>query len=510
MGFKVVSEQRRVHTPSAARAYLLGVVNTTLRRPSWQLAALIAALVIPAVLLAVQRPSAAGSTLLTIFNGTASVAHGPTDFALASDGDILKAGDRVRTDDAGHALVTFFDGSTLELEPATTIQIDVVASNTDGSIAIELSQAIGRTWASVQKLTRIESKFEIKTPTSTASVRGTAFLTEVLPNGETRLHTTEGTVAVTAQGTTVLVTAGLTTTVRPNAAPTAPTSAPSPANLLRFGMHSPAHVVVVDPLGRSCGIAMPGERIVREIPGCDVSTPGSEPELIDVPDAVTGNYRAIITSIEPGGAFTFTTTGMDASGDVAFDYARAGDGQPGAVFGSSLDLVVAADGRMSTSGLTALMLLQSASPSPSTAADSTIPSPTPLSSPAPASSMIPSLVLPSLPVATASPSPSPSSTTESSPEPEPSPTDAPAATLAPDVTPVTTPTPSLTPTATPPSTSTVAPTASPIPTATAAPTPTPAPPPTVSPSRTPVPGCEPSNQRPGTCTQSPGTTSTRQ
>jgi hypothetical protein len=484
-------------------------VNTTLRRPSWRLAALIAVLLVPAALLAVQRPSAASSTLLTIFTGTASVAHGTSDFALASDGDILKAGDRVRTDDAGHALVTFFDGSTLEIEPATTVQLDVVASSSDGSIAIELSQAVGRTWASVQKLTRFASKFEIKTPTSTASVRGTAFLTEVLPNGETRLHTTEGTVAVTAQGTTVLVTAGLTTTVRQNAAPTVPTAAPSPANRVRFGMHSPAHVVVVDPLGRSCGIAMPGERIVREIPGCDVSAPGSEPEFIDVPDAVTGTYRAIITSIEPGGAFTFTTTGLDASGHVSFDFARPGDGQPGVVFGASLDLVVAHDGRMSTSGLTALMLLQSANPSPSTAAASTLPSATPLSSPAPASSIVPSLVLPSLPVATAAPAPTPSSTAE--PSPEPSPTDAPNATLAPEATPTATPTTSHspTPTATPAATSTVAPapTASPIPTTTAAPTA--APTPAISPARTPVPGCEPSNQKPGTCTLSPDTTSVR-
>ncbi|MDO8506516.1 MAG: FecR family protein, partial [Candidatus Limnocylindria bacterium] len=145
---------------------------------------------IPALLFVTQRQSAGASTVLTIFTGIASVARGQSDFTVATDGAILASADRVRTDDAGHALITFFDGSTIELEPSTTVQIDAASSNANGSISIELSQSLGRTWASVQKLAKANSKFEIKTPTATAAVRGTGFLTEVLASGETTVQTT--------------------------------------------------------------------------------------------------------------------------------------------------------------------------------------------------------------------------------------------------------------------------------------------------------------------------------
>jgi hypothetical protein len=458
-----------------------------------------------------QTTSSAASTVLTIFTGTTSVAHGNSDYVSATDGEILRPGDRVRTDAGAHALVTFFDGSTLELEPSTTVQIDAAAMAGNGSITIQLSQAIGRTWASVQRLTRSDSKFDIKTPSSTASVRGTAFLTEVFPNGETRVHTTEGTVAVTAQGTTVLVTAGFITSVQRDGPPSTPRRADSPANLLRFGMHSPAHVVIVDPLGRSCGIATPSERIVREIPGCDVSAPGSEPELIDVPNAITGLYRAVITSIEPGGAFTFSSTGVDGDGNVTFDFARAGDGRPGTVFGSALDVTVAPNGALTTGGLSELAVLQGppTSPAPSVAPPS---SPDTLANASPAPSIVPNLPLPTLPVGTptaprtATPDPTPSSTPAVGPAPtsEASSTAAPSATASPTPTVTTSSSPTTSPSPAPPATVTSPPSLTASPTASTSPTTKPSANPTERPTsppatRTPVPGCDPSNQRPNTC-----------
>ncbi len=354
------------------------------------------AVLIPVLLFAAQRPTAAASTVLTIFTGVAEVARGNADFALASDGAVLTNGDRVRTDDRGHALITFFDGSTLEIEPATMIQVVTASPNADGSIAIVLGQAIGRTWASVHKLTRTDSKFEIQTPTSTASVRGTGFLTEVLANGDTTVQTTDGIVAVTGQGQTVLVTQGLQTTVRRNEAPTTPAAMPTPSTTLRFGMHSPAYLVVIDPLGRSCGITNPGAAIVRHVPGCVTSAPGSEPQFVDLPDAVPGTYRTVIASIDPGGPFTLSATGIDDRGNVSFDLSLPGDGRPGAVFGSALEVRPGPDGRLSATALAALVTLQGP-PSPS---DSPSPIPAVFASP----NVVPDIALPSLPVATATPS----------------------------------------------------------------------------------------------------------
>lgn len=432
-------------------------------------------LLVPAILLTAQGPSAAGSTVLTIFTRNVLVAHGFGAFAAATEGELIANGDRVRTDDAGHALVTFFDGSTLEIEPSTTIGIEAAAANANGSITISITQAIGRTWASVEKLTHPDSKFEIKTPSSTAAVRGTAFLTDVTASGDTRVETSDGTVAVTAQGQTVLVTVGQSTTVQQNQRPTPPSARPAPANTLRFGMHSPAHIVVVDPFGRSCGIAMPGARIVRQIPGCVTSDVGAEPETVDVPNAAAGTYRTTITAIDPGGAFTLTATGIDRASNTLFDLSLVGNGVPGAVFASLLDVSVTPDGRIAASALGALTLLQgpvSAAPSPSAT-----PSATP--------EFVSNSPLPTPPVLVVSPTPSRTAT----------PTPAPRASATP--TPTASPTP--TPTASPTPTPSPAPPTAPPPSASPTPTPAPSRSPSPTPTPTPLPGCMPSGNQPNKC-----------
>ncbi len=322
--------------------------------------AVIAALVVvPAVLVITQQRAAAAATILSILDGTASVARGTATFAAASDGDIVTTGDRVQTAERSHAMVTFFDGSTLEIEPATTVQIEE-ASTTDGAIAIRISQTIGRTWASVQKLTRADSKFEIRTPTLVAAVRGTAFITEVLADGTSTVRTTDGIVQVTSQGQTVLVAAGQTTTASPNAPPSAPGSVNTPPNRLRFGMHSPAYLVVVDAFGRACGIVMPGPNVVRQIPGCLASDPGTDPQLVDVPDAPAGTYRLFATLVAPGGAFVATASAVDGSGALSFNYTASGSGQPGATLATSIAVTTASNGTLTAGGLGPLTVIEKA------------------------------------------------------------------------------------------------------------------------------------------------------
>jgi FecR protein len=322
------------------------------------IAAVIAALVVvPAALVLTQQRAAGAATILSILEGSASVARGTAGFSSASDGDLLNIGDRVQTAVSSHAMVTFFDGSTLEIEPATTVQIEDAASATSGAISIRISQTIGRTWASVQKLARVDSKFEIRTPTAVAAVRGTGFITEVLADGTTTVQTTDGNVQVTAQGQSVTVGAGQTTTVPPSSPPSAPVSRSTPPNLLRFGMHSPAYLAVVDPFGRACGIVLPGPTIVRQIPGCLASDPGSDPQLVDIPNASAGTYQVVIASIAPGGAFTATASAVDGAGNLSFNYVASGTGEPGKKFESRIDVAVGPNGALFANGLGPLVVI---------------------------------------------------------------------------------------------------------------------------------------------------------
>ena len=322
--------------------------------------AVIAALVVvPAALVVTQQRAAAAATILSILDGTASVARGTAAFAAAADGDVVNGGDRVQTAQNSHAMVTFFDGSTLEIEPATTVQIEEAAT-VDGATLIRISQTLGRTWASVQKLTRPDSKFEVRTPTLTAAVRGTGFITEVLADGTSTVRTIDGNVLVTAQGQSVIVSAGQSTTAAPNAPPTAPAPVTTPPNRLRFGMHSPAYLVVMDASGRACGIVLPGPNVVRQIPGCLASDPGTDPQLVDVPDAPAGTYRLFVTTIAPGGAFVVTASAVDGAGALSFNYTATGSGPAGAKFASSIAVAIGANGALTASGLGPLSVIEQA------------------------------------------------------------------------------------------------------------------------------------------------------
>ena len=456
--------------------------------------AVVAVVLVPALLIAIQRPAAASSTVLTILAGTAEVARASADFAVAADGDLVARGDRVRTAARSHAVVTFFDGSTLTLEPSTTITVED-ASADGAAISIRISQAIGRTWASVSRLTDRNSRFELRTPTSTAGVRGTGFITEVRVDGSSAIQTTDGVVEVAAQGQTVSVGVGQATTVALNAPPTAPFSAPPPPNRLRFGVHSPAYLAVVDPLGRACGLVLPGPTLVRQIPGCLVTDPGVEPQLIDLPDAPGGSYSLVVFPVGTGGPYTLTASGV-AGASLSFNLSRRGSIATGEKQGSALQVDRTSDGRLSASGLDSIATIErtrlkvvvrpATSGSIPSASGAATPRPTinaRLFSPLPAigfeigPTILGSPTPTSSPVSAPTSSPSATASPPASPSPTPSPTPSPIVTVAP------------TPTASP----TAAPTVAPSPTA----SPTPAP----TPQRTRVPSCP--NGAPA-CTAAPG------
>ena len=431
-------------------------------------ALLAAGVLIPAALILTQQRAAAASMTLTIIGGTADVARGTGGFARAADGQVLSAGDRVRTADSGHAVVTFLDGSTIEIEPATTITVVQAVAAASGAITIQLEQAIGRTWSAVQRLVRSDSKFELRTPATTATVRGTSFVTDVRASGATTVATTDGTVEVSAQGATVIVPAGSLTTVEPSSTPSPPSLAPRARNTLRFGLHSPAHLIVVDAFGRACGIVPAGPTLVRQIPGCLATEPGIDPQLVDLPNALAGTYSVVIETIAPGGDFVATASAVDGAGTLSFNYSVSGGGPPGTKFGSSLTVEAGPTGALSAKGLGKLSLVERApthvvvmptsprptasgtpdttlfallprfgftagfevTPPPSISSTSATPSPTPSATESAAPTQIvasePTPVPPTAPpVRTPAPPPPPTSTPQPAPSPTPQPTPAP-------------------------------------------------------------------------------------
>ncbi len=238
-------------------------------------------------------PAQAHSSTVTVLDGQVLVRHGAGGFAAIADGDTVAAGDTVRTAQASHGVLTFFDGTTVELEPDTEVTITTLQASASGDKVVEMTQAFGRTWHVVTHLASANSKYEIKTGASTAAVRGTAFEVAMLADGTTSTITTDGDVATTAQGSEVHVLAGQVTAVTQGSPPPQPQPAPEPAATVKITVDLTQNAIVTDANGR--GVGVQNGQPVRYIPGSKVEVVGGK-LVVTIPNAQLG---VLSTNIKP-------------------------------------------------------------------------------------------------------------------------------------------------------------------------------------------------------------------
>jgi len=293
-----------------------------MRMPRRALALLAAALLVIAGLALTQFRSAASSTVLDVYAGTVEVAHRGGDFADADDGQVLGAGDRVRTGADGEALVMFFDGSTLALDPSTTVSIDELTAERSGALSIVVLQSAGRTWSSVQKLVHADSRYEVRTPALAATVRGTAFEVSVDDLDTHTVQTSEGLVRVQAQGRSVDVRAGTRSRVRRGSAPPDAETTPTPPTRIRLGVQGGALLGVIDAQGRVCGAGREG-RVQQQILGC-VATLSGDGETIELARVRPGELRLALAARDAGGRYTLTAAGLTRDNET-FRVQRTGE-----------------------------------------------------------------------------------------------------------------------------------------------------------------------------------------
>jgi hypothetical protein len=252
------------------------------------------------------------STTITVIGGDVAVRHGAgASFVAAVDGEVLNPGDAVKTGADARAVLTYFEGSTVTVEPNTELAIDAAAAQGNDTI-VQMTQNAGRTWHVVTKLVTGNSKYEVRTPASTASVRGTAF--EVDTDGtSTTITTTEGTVIDQVPdpqnpGRTidVPVPAGQqhSQSRGQGAGQTQPT--PEPDRKVTITL-SEQNTIVIDTLGRANGFDQNGKRRLE--------TPGAKLEVIDgrlvitLPNVPEGRLQALTR--KGGGDVDITTVVTD-------------------------------------------------------------------------------------------------------------------------------------------------------------------------------------------------------
>jgi hypothetical protein len=174
---------------------------------------------------AFSRPERTEATLV-ISNGEAMVNQTKTLLLFlpsltetaAAAGDIITvgAGDTIHLAAGSTAQLRLLDGSTVDLASGTSLKVTELLM-TEESYRVQLHMLAGRTVSRVVRLLGVGDTFEVSTPSSTASVRGTVFSVEVVSDGSTRVIVDKGVVHVEVGTEEVDVSAGNEVTASLNA-----------------------------------------------------------------------------------------------------------------------------------------------------------------------------------------------------------------------------------------------------------------------------------------------------
>jgi hypothetical protein len=141
------------------------------------------------------------------------------DFQPLADGMNVLAGTTIRTGPAATVTLNWIDGTRIRVgsNAIMTVLKCQINRNTQAETSLFRLQ-VGEILVRVRKLLSGESKFEIRTPTATAGVRGTIFAVRVGSGGQTEIEVIEGRVKVDAQGRELDLAAGTKATASPRTA----------------------------------------------------------------------------------------------------------------------------------------------------------------------------------------------------------------------------------------------------------------------------------------------------
>ena len=90
----------------------------------------------------------------------------------ASEGEVVVAGDAIRTAAGAVVELTYVEGSSVRIGESTAFVVDGLSVAPDQGAVLGMWRAAGRTWQAVTRMASGGSRYEMRAPTSSASVRG--------------------------------------------------------------------------------------------------------------------------------------------------------------------------------------------------------------------------------------------------------------------------------------------------------------------------------------------------
>lgn len=171
-----------------------------------------------------------GATL-SVLEGKAFVQRGGEgDWFEATDGGVVRGGDRIRVLGGSRAILTFLEGTATELRPFTEVTVAELELVDGRPVVVRLDLHLGEIWNRIGDLPA-DSLHEITTAAATLICRGSEYGVAADEAGTTWLTGREGEIDVTGGGQTVQLRPGDTLVVEPGWPPVAyeePPVAPPP------------------------------------------------------------------------------------------------------------------------------------------------------------------------------------------------------------------------------------------------------------------------------------------
>ena len=242
-------------------------------------------------------------TTLSATEGEVFVMMAGTDTWVEGEvGTELEEGDAIKTSEDSSAGITFFDGSTVELQPDTEVEIASLDLSCDTGVkTITLEQIIGATISRVINIVDPASSYEVETSSGTAAVRGSILVLVVTGNGTAWIANQEGNIWTRAQGVELQVPEKRRCILRP---------------LLQPQLLPPNRLPLA---GNDTFTTSEHNSIDVPSPGVLLNDWDLDPwDLLLVTDLDTSGTVGAVTRWGPRGAFTYDPSGQ-------FDHLQAGN-----------------------------------------------------------------------------------------------------------------------------------------------------------------------------------------
>lgn len=248
------------------------------------------------------------ATLTVLAPAVEHVAAGATSGRPARDGMDLAEGDRIVTDLGGSALITFLDGSTVTVEPASEVTVRRAEVSARDGTSIRLLIHAGKVWARLASLANRRSSISLESSEYAATARDGLIGAQAERDGTFVCWTRAGALALSdrAGAPVALVAPGHKATVAGTRAPVVETFSVH-SSTLEIATSRGVQPLLVMPSGRhAAGFVGPGIEVNHVFGSLTSASRGGT--LVDVPAGVRGSYVLLLEGVT-GGPFTVAVVG---------------------------------------------------------------------------------------------------------------------------------------------------------------------------------------------------------